>query len=67
MNGNPTYNDANYGEDTRGYSVMSYWSESNTNQNFSKGGVEAYSSGPLMDDIVAIQKLYGANYDHPCR
>ncbi|WP_191488042.1 serralysin family metalloprotease [Pseudomonas sp. FEN] len=60
--GNPTYNDASYGQDTRGYSVMSYWSESNTSQNFSKGGVEAYSSGPLMDDIAAIQKLYGANY-----
>ncbi|MHC8299918.1 serralysin family metalloprotease [Pseudomonas sp. ZS1P83] len=59
--GAPTYNDASYGQDTRGYSVMSYWSESNTNQNFSKGGVEAYSSGPLMDDIAAIQKLYGAN------
>jgi len=42
---------------------MSYWSESNTSQNFSKGGVEAYSSGPLMDDIAAIQKLYGANFN----
>lgn len=60
--GNPSYKDASYGQDTRGYSVMSYWSESNTSQNFSKGGVEAYSSGPLMDDIAAIQKLYGANY-----
>ena len=59
--GAPTYNDASYGQDTRGYSVMSYWSESNTSQNFSKGGVEAYSSGPLMDDIAAIQQLYGAN------
>jgi serralysin len=62
-NGNPTYNDATYGQDTRGYSLMSYWSESNTNQNFSKGGVEAYASGPLIDDIAAIQKLYGANYN----
>ncbi|MHC8308929.1 serralysin family metalloprotease [Pseudomonas sp. GT1P32] len=59
--GAPTYNDASYGQDTRGYSVMSYWSESNTSQNFSKGGVEAYASGPLIDDIAAIQKLYGAN------
>lgn len=62
-NGNPTYNDATYGQDTRGYSLMSYWSESNTNQNFSKGGVEAYASGPLIDDIAAIQKLYGANFN----
>ncbi|MFH7365569.1 reprolysin-like metallopeptidase, partial [Pseudomonas syringae group genomosp. 7] len=28
--GNPNYKDASYAEDTRGYSVMSYWSESNT-------------------------------------
>ncbi|QLG93224.1 M10 family metallopeptidase [Pseudomonas yamanorum] len=60
--GNPSYKDADYGQDSRGYSVMSYWSESNTSQNFTKGGVEAYSSGPLIDDIAAIQKLYGANY-----
>ncbi|MCO7577444.1 MULTISPECIES: serralysin family metalloprotease [Pseudomonas chlororaphis group] len=60
--GYPSYKDASYGQDTRGYSIMSYWSESNTSQNFSKGGAVAYSSGPLMDDIAAIQKLYGANY-----
>ncbi|WP_122869852.1 serralysin family metalloprotease [Pseudomonas viridiflava] len=59
--GNPTYNDVSYAEDTRGYSVMSYWSESNTDQNFVKGGSPTYSSGPLMDDIAAIQQLYGAN------
>lgn len=58
-NGNPTYNDVTYAQDTRGYSLMSYWGESNTQQNF--GG--AYSSAPLMDDILAIQKLYGANLD----
>ena len=61
--GNPSYKDADYGQDTRGYSVMSYWGENNTNQNFTKGGVEAYASGPLIDDIAAIQKLYGANYN----
>lgn len=60
--GNPSYRDASYGQDSRGYSVMSYWSESNTSQNFSKGGVVTYASAPLMDDIAAIQKLYGANY-----
>ena len=60
--GQPSYSDAKYAEDTHAYSVMSYWSESNTNQNFSKGGVEAYAAGPLIDDIAAIQKLYGANY-----
>lgn len=59
--GNPTYNDVSYAEDTRGYSVMSYWSESNTDQSFIKGGTPVYSSAPLMDDIAAIQQLYGAN------
>ncbi len=62
-NGNPTYNDATYAQDTRGYSLMSYWSESNTGQNFSKDGGGAYASAPLMDDIVAVQKLYGANHE----
>ncbi|MGF6208058.1 serralysin family metalloprotease [Pseudomonas frederiksbergensis] len=62
-NGNPTYNDVTYAQDTRGYSLMSYWSESNTHQNFSKDGSGAYASAPLMDDIVAVQKLYGANLD----
>ncbi|MCU7249713.1 serralysin family metalloprotease [Pseudomonas koreensis] len=62
-NGNPTYNDAKYAEDTRGYSLMSYWSEANTDQNFSKDGSGAYASAPLLDDIVAVQKLYGANLD----
>lgn len=61
-NGNPTYRDATYAQDTRGYSVMSYWSESNTSQNFVKGGGQYYASAPLLDDIAAIQKLYGANY-----
>ena len=36
---------------------MSYFSESNTGQDF-KG---AYSSGPLLNDITAIQHFYGAN------
>lgn len=62
-NGNPTYNDVTYAQDTRGYSLMSYWSESNTQQNFSKDGSGAYASAPLLDDIVAVQKLYGANLE----
>ncbi|MGF6108845.1 serralysin family metalloprotease [Pseudomonas frederiksbergensis] len=62
-NGNPTYNDVTYAQDTRGYSLMSYWSESNTHQDFSKDGSGAYASAPLLDDIVAVQKLYGANLD----
>jgi serralysin len=51
--------DAAYAEDSRGYSVMSYWDEYFTDQSFGN----AYASAPLMDDIAAIQLLYGANTD----
>ena len=55
--GTPTYgNNANYAEDTRQYSVMSYFDASNTG-----GSTRMYASSPLMDDIAAVQKLYGAN------
>lgn len=57
--GNPSYRDADYAEDTRQYSVMSYWSEKMTGGD-NKG---SYASAPLLDDITAIQKLYGANYN----
>lgn len=36
---------------------MSYWSETNTGANF--GGY--YAAAPLLDDIAAIQLLYGTN------
>ncbi|WP_415427155.1 M12 family metallo-peptidase, partial [Staphylococcus borealis] len=42
-------NDASYDEDSRQYTVMSYFSESNTGASF--GG--AYASSPLLDDIAA--------------
>jgi serralysin len=51
--------DAGYAEDSRGYTVMSYWDEYFTGQDFTN----AYASVPLMDDIAAIQLLYGANTD----
>ena len=59
----PSYDNAQYLQDTLGYSVMSYWSESNTNQNFTKNNIQAFTAAPLIDDIAAIQKLYGANYN----
>ncbi|WP_105450376.1 serralysin family metalloprotease [Escherichia coli] len=55
--GNPTYANATYAEDTRQFSVMSYWDESNTGGD--NGGY--YAAAPLLDDIAAIQHLYGAN------
>src|SRR4051812_9267701 len=55
--GNPTYDDAYYVEDTLQYTVMSYWSESHTGADF-KG---FYPAAPLIVDIAASQRLYGAN------
>ncbi|WP_309627550.1 DUF4214 domain-containing protein [Brevundimonas sp.] len=49
---------AGYFEDSRQYSVMSYFSETNTGASFGSG---RYSAAPLMDDIAAVQRLYGAN------
>jgi serralysin len=55
-------NDAVYYEDTRQYTVMSYFSETNTGGNFnSASGARQYSAAPLLDDIAAAQRLYGVN------
>ncbi|SDT22309.1 serralysin [Pseudomonas asplenii] len=61
VSGDDGYGGASYAEDSSGYSVMSYWNERNTGQDFTRDGSRAFSSGPLIDDIAAIQKLYGAN------
>ncbi|MBI6548920.1 serralysin family metalloprotease [Xenorhabdus lircayensis] len=54
----PSYtNSAEYFEDSRAYTVMSYFSEKSTGQDFKN----EYSSAPLLNDISAIQDLYGAN------
>lgn len=56
--------DATYFEDSRQYTVMSYFSETNTGANFrTNGGTGSsqYSAAPLIDDIAAAQRLYGAN------
>ncbi len=50
-----------YAQDTIGYSVMSYWEEHRSGQNFTKNGMHYTPVGPMVDDIAAIQKLYGAN------
>ena len=50
-------NSAEYIEDSRQYTVMSYFSAANTGAYHA----EAYASAPLMHDIVALQRLYGAN------
>ena len=48
---------ATYYEDSTQYTLMSYFDEDVTGANF-RGG---YASAPLLDDIVAVQRLYGAN------
>lgn len=55
-NGGHQHN-ALYKEDSRQYSVMSYWSETETGGN----NQFHYSAAPLMHDIAAIQKIHGAN------
>lgn len=58
--GTITYeDDAEFAEDTRMYSVMSYFDVENTGGDFN-----GYSApAPLMYDITAIQRLYGANLE----
>lgn len=54
--------DAGYAEDTRAYSIMSYWWEGDLGHDFAKQQRTYYPCTPMMDDITAVQKLYGANY-----
>jgi serralysin len=49
--------DAEYYEDSRQYTVMSYFSESNTGASYSG----RYAAAPQLDDIRAAQIEYGAN------
>ncbi|WP_420471075.1 M10 family metallopeptidase C-terminal domain-containing protein [Brevundimonas sp. FT23042] len=54
---------ATYFEDSRQYTVMSYFSERSTGADFriNGSGTTYYASAPLMDDISAAQRLYGVN------
>jgi serralysin len=49
--------DAAYYEDSRQYTVMSYFSETNTGANYNN----RYSAVPMLDDVAAAQLEYGAN------
>ncbi|MFZ2028942.1 MAG: M10 family metallopeptidase C-terminal domain-containing protein [Vitreimonas sp.] len=56
-NVSPTYDaDAVYWQDTRMFTVMSYFGSVNTG-----GSLPGLASGPQLHDIAAIQRLYGAN------
>lgn len=53
----PGYLKSDYAEDSRQYTVMSYWDEYETGAHFQG----AYAGAPLLHDISAMQYLYGAN------
>lgn len=53
-------NGAVYAEDTKARTVMSYWSEKNQKGHDFNG---QNPSAPMMDDIAAAQRLYGANHE----
>lgn len=61
--GSPTYaNNALYMQDSRQYSVMSYFGAGNTGADHSPpGSYTHYAAGPLLHDIAAIQGIYGAD------
>ncbi len=52
-----------YFEDSRQYTVMSYFSERETGADYRLNGTGSvyYASAPMLDDIAAVQRLYGAN------
>ena len=64
-------NQAEYYQDSRQYSLMSYWSEGKTGadfkaQAFTGSGYETvggYSTNLMLHDIAALQLLYGANME----
>lgn len=61
-NGSASYNnDAIWTNDTRQYTVMSYFSASMTGADHYENGAWQYGSTPLLFDIYAAQQLYGEN------
>lgn len=48
-------------QDTRQYSVMSYWNAAETGADHIVSGVQHVAQTPLLYDILALQTLYGAN------
>ncbi|BDA83917.1 hypothetical protein Sa4125_14590 [Aureimonas sp. SA4125] len=52
---------AEYSNDTRQYSVMSYFGGYNVGTGWSTDYGDYYSSTPMIDDISAVQAIYGAD------
>ena len=52
---------AEFLQDTQQYTVMSYFGAMNSGANHEYNGNTIYASTPLLQDITALQRLYGAN------
>nr|WP_319385643.1 M10 family metallopeptidase C-terminal domain-containing protein [uncultured Roseibium sp.] len=60
--GSPTYaNNAEYAQDTHQWSVMSYFSASNTGADWNGGFGWQYAQTPMVHDVLTIQSKYGAD------
>lgn len=61
--GSPTYaNDALYAQDSQQYTLMSYFTADKTGADWvASDGKRYYPQTPMMHDILAIQKIYGAD------
>ena len=53
--------DAQFYQDTRQYSIMSYWAAAKTGSDHIIGDTHHVALTPLLYDILALQTLYGAN------
>ncbi len=64
-NGSATYaNDAQWVNDTHQTSVMSYFSDTNVGSDHRDSANQyQYSATPMLIDILAIQNIYGVNYN----
>jgi len=61
--GSPTY-DANalYMQDSQQYTIMSYFTASNTGADWvASNGLTYYAQTPMIDDIMAVQAMYGVS------
>jgi serralysin len=52
---------AQFQQDSRQYTVMSYWDVAETGSDHFIGSTQYVAQTPLLYDILALQRLYGAN------
>ncbi len=60
----PTYEaDAVFAQDTRQYTIMSYFEGETANAGWTVAGNTYFPSTPMVYDIAAVQQKYGANFN----